>query len=199
MFELPTQLEIGGKLHAIRNNGDFRMVLDCFRELNSVELDDTGRVLSSLTIFYAEITDPVDVFEIFGNHYTEAAQKMMWFFNCGQETFGNRTNYILVDWEKDQQLIAGAVNAVAQKEIRTLDYLHWWTFMGYYSEIHDSAWNAIVSVRYKIKAGKKLEKEELKFKNENPEYFIWDSKSVHEKEDEELIVEIWNNNSKKEV
>lgn len=192
MFELPTQLEIGGKLHAIRNNGDFRMVLDCFKELNSTELDDIGRILSSLVIFYSEINDPDDVFEVFEDCYTEAVENMFWFFNCGQATPGRDTNYTLVDWEKDSQLIAGAVNKVAGKEVRALEYLHWWTFMGYYAEIHESAWSSIVSIRYKIKSGKKLEKEEERFKRENPEYFIWDSMTVQEKLDNEMIAEIWN-------
>lgn len=192
MFELPTQLEIGGKLHAIRNNGDFRMVLDCFRELNSTELDDIGRILSSLVIFYSEMNDPDDLFIVFGDDYQEAVKKMFWFFNCGQENTGKQSNYTLVDWEKDSQLIAGAINAVAQKEVRSLEYLHWWTFMGYYFEIHDSAWNSIVAIRYKIKTHKKLEKEEERFKRENPEYFIWDSMTVQEKLENEMIAEIWN-------
>lgn len=192
MFELPTQLEIGGKLHAIRNNGDFRMVLDCFLELNSTELDDIGRILSSLIIFYAELSDPDDVFTVFQDDYKEAVQKMFWFINCGQESFGNNTNYKLVDWEKDAQLIAGAVNKVAGQEVRALPYLHWWTFMGYYSEIHDSAWSSIVSIRYKMKTGKKLEKEEERFKHENPEYFVWDSLSLDDKLANEWLQDVLN-------
>lgn len=192
MFELPTQLEIGGNLHAIRNNGDFRMVLDCFSELNSTELDDIGRILSSLIIFYDEMTDPDDIFTVFGDNYQEAVKKMFWFMNCGQESFGNNTNYKLVDWDKDSQLIAGAVNKVAGKEVRILDYLHWWTFMGYYAEIHDSAWSSIVNIRYKMKTGKPLEKEEERFKRENPDYFIWDSMSLDDKLANEWLQDFMN-------
>ena len=66
--------------------------------------------------------------------------------------------------------------------------------MGYYAEIHDSAWNAIVSIRYKIKAHKKLEKEESRFKRENPQYFIWDSDTLEDKLANEWLQDIMNTN-----
>lgn len=163
------------------------MVLDCFEELRSTELDDIGRILSSLVIFYDEMTDPNDLFDVFGDDYQEAVEKMFLFFNCGQPEFGNRTNYVLVDWEKDAQLIAGAINNVAGKEIRALEYLHWWTFLGYYAEINHSAWNSIVAIRYKMKAGKSLEKEEARFKRENPQYFVWDSSTLEDKKANEWL------------
>ena len=166
------------------------MVLDCFKELNSTELDDIGRIISSLVIFYEEMKDPDDIFTVFGDDYVDAVKQMFRFFNCGQEETGNGSNYVLVDWEKDSQLISGAINNVARTEVRSLEYLHWWTFMGYYAEIHDSAWNSIVAIRYKIKAGKPLEKEERRFKRENPQYFVWDSTSIKDKEAEMLLNDI---------
>ena len=30
MYEIPTKVNIGGTEYQIRNNGDYRMVLDCF-------------------------------------------------------------------------------------------------------------------------------------------------------------------------
>lgn len=185
MFELPVELEIDGKLHPIRNRGDFRMVLDCFAALNEVELDDADRILSSLIIFYDELSGEDDVYTVFGDAISEAVTQMMSFFNCGEVTVGSKQNYRLVDWQKDSQLIASAINKSAGMEIRSLDYLHWWTFMGYYLAIDDkSAWANIVSIRHKIKTGKKLEKDEIKFRRENPEYFVWDSKTVEEKRNE---------------
>ena len=128
MFELPVHIDIDGELHPIRNRGDYRMVLDCFLALNDDELDDIDRVLSSLIIFYEELSDISDVNTVFGEHTQEAAEKMFLFFNCGQTNVGNQRNHKLVDWEKDQQLIASAVNKAAGMEIRNLEYLHWWTF-----------------------------------------------------------------------
>jgi len=193
MFELPVQLEVNGKLHPIRNNGDFRVVLDCFAALNDVELDDIDRILSSLIIFYEEAESEASLNELFNRDIRPAAEKMFWFFSCGDNVVGNKHNYKLVDWEKDQQLIASAINKAAGTEIRSLDYLHWWTFMGYYTAIGDCTWSNVVAIRQKIKTGKKLEKNELKFKNDNPEYFVWDSHTIADKEAENSLFDLWNN------
>ena len=41
MFRIPVEVTINGKTHKIRENGDFRMVLDCFKALEDTELDKT--------------------------------------------------------------------------------------------------------------------------------------------------------------
>lgn len=187
MFELPTQIIISDVAYNIRNNGDFRMVLDCFVALNDIELDNVDRILSSLIIFYDGMEEEGDLYEAFGDNLQEATEKMFWFFDCGENMAVNKQNYKLVDWEKDQQLIASAVNNAAGKEIRSLEYLHWWTFMGYYLAVGECVWASVVQIRHKIKTGKRLEKEELKFKRDNPEYFIWDSTTI---EDAEAMREI---------
>ena len=89
-------------------------------------------------------------------------------------------------------MIASAVNKVAGIEVRATSYIHWWTFMGYYLAIGESPLATIVSIRSKIMEGKKLEKYESKFKNDNPQYFIWDNKSIEDKEAEEAIMSLWN-------
>jgi len=113
--------------------------------------------------------------------------------NCGDDTgVGANKHRKLIDWQGDQQLIASAVNKVANTEIRTLEYLHWWTFMGYYLAIGESPLATIVGIRNKIMEGKKLEKHEQKFRSDNPQYFIWDNKSLADKEAEEEIMSLWN-------
>lgn len=193
MFELPVQLEVDGKLYPIRNKGDFRMVLDCFAALNEVELDNVDRILSSLIIFYEGVNSVSDLHNFFGEDLSEAAEKMFDFFNCGENNIGAKQNYKLIDWEKDSNLISSAINNVARTEIRSLEYLHWWTFMGYYLAIGDCPWSYIVSIREKIKKGKKLEKDERKFKIDNPNYFIWDSQTVEDKQVAAQLQDIWAN------
>ena len=114
------------------------------------------------------------------------------FFNCNGLDVGNRVPYKLIDWEQDEQMIVSAVNRVATTEIRALPYLHWFTFMGYYQAVGKSTLSTVVEIRSKLKKGKKLEKYEKEFKNENPQYFIWNDKSVEDKEAEEYIMSIWN-------
>lgn len=194
MFELPTSLRINDIYYPIRNNGDFRMVLDCFVALEDAELSQSDRIITSMIIFFDGVKDASDIYEMFGTKETlETAIKSMYsFFNCGQpDGVGAKMPYKLVDWERDSHLIASAVNNVAKREIRADAYLHWWTFMGYYLSIGESAFSHIVEIRHKIKAGKKLEKSEQEFKRENPQYFVWDSTTTEAKQTDDLIRSLW--------
>ncbi len=194
MFDIPVSIQIGEQQLNIRNKGDYRMVLDCFAALNDTELEKEERVYCALIIFYEDFNDLEDLAHC--TFLNEAVKKMYWFFNCGEDKgVGANKHRKLIDWEGDSQLIASAINKVANTEIRMASYIHWWTFMGYYLAIGESPLAMIVGIRSKIMEGKKLEKYETKFKNDNPQYFIWDSKSVEEKEAEEAILSLWNSNN----
>jgi hypothetical protein len=76
----------------------------------------------------------------------------------------------VVNWEKDEQLIFPAINKVAGQEVRALEYMHWWTFLGYFQNINrDDTWGFILTLRQKKAKGKKLEKYEKEFFNANRE------------------------------
>lgn len=191
MFEIPTSIFINDIELKIRNRGDYRMVLDCFAALNDIELEKEERVYCALIIFYEDFNSLEDLM-----HFTrlnEAVTKMYWFFNCGDDRgIGAVKHYKLIDWDGDSQLIASAINRVANTEIRLAEYVHWWTFMGYYLAIGESPLATVVGIRSKLSEGKKLEKYETKFKNDNPQYFIWNNKSVEDREMEESIMSLWN-------
>ncbi|MBO6253087.1 MAG: hypothetical protein J6O49_05475 [Bacteroidaceae bacterium] len=194
MFDIPVSIQIGEQQLNIRNKGDYRMVLDCFAALNDTELEKEERVYCALIIFYEDFNDLEDLAHC--TFLNEAVKKMYWFFNCGEDKgVGANKHRKLIDWEGDSQLIASAINKVANTEIRMAPYIHWWTFMGYYLAIGESPLAMIVGIRSKIMEGKKLEKYETKFKNDNPQYFMWDSKSVEEKEAEKAILSLWNSNN----
>lgn len=189
MFELPTTIIVNGKEYPIRNKGDFRMVFDCFSALNDDELDISYRAITALIIFLDGFSTTNDIISAFptSQSLTNAIKQMYMWFNCGQENAtGIRTHKGVVDWEQDQQLIAGAINTTANVEIRSLPYLHWWTFLGYYYNIGDCAFSTIVNIRSKIKSGKKLEKYEQEFKRSNPQYFTAKRTAVEKDFDEEL-------------
>lgn len=194
MFDIPVSLQVGEQSLTIRNKGDYRMVLDCFSALNDVDLTKEERVYCALIIFYEEFNDLTDLMRF--PWLNEAVRKMYWFFNCGDDKgIGARKNYKLIDWEGDSQLIASAINKVANTEVRMSDYIHWWTFMGYYLAIGESPLATIVGIRSKIMEGTKLEKYEKKFKNDNPQYFLWNNKSIEDKEAENAVMALWNANS----
>lgn len=47
--------------------------------------------------------------------------------------------------------------------------MHWWTFLGYFSEVGDGLFSQVINIRQKRAKGKKLEKWELDFYNEHKE------------------------------
>ena len=191
MFEIPTTIELNGKEFNIRNKGDYRTILDCFAALEDAELDKQERLFASLIIFYEDIDSIEDIYKL-GDIET-AINEMYKFFNCGSdESNGRKVNHKLMDWKQDEQLIASAVNKVAGIEVRSIEYLHWWTFMGYYSAVGKCPLATILNIRDKIVKGKKLEKEERTFRQENPQYFVWNKNTVEEEEADRLVKELWN-------
>ena len=192
MYELPTTVLLNGTIYTIRNKGDYRMVLDCFQVLNDIELSDSERTLACLIIFYEDFNDIESVLSLDGETIKSLIDNAFLFFNCGQEHSQGETNYKTIDWETDSQLISSAVNKVAGKEIRAEAYLHWWTFMGYFNAVGESALSTVVGIRSKIAKGKKLEKYETEFRRDNPQYFTWDMRTLKQKEDDELLNQLWN-------
>ena len=193
MYELPTTITVNDTVFAIRDNGDYRMVLDCFVAINDVELSEQERILTTLAIFFPVFDNVELLFSSDEEVLSELVKKMFDFFNCNQNNApGANTNLKLIDWNTDSQLICSGINNVANTEIRSVEYCHWWTFMGYYCAIGESPLATVVGIRNKILKGKKLEKYETEFRRDNPQYFIWDSRTLKQKEEDALLNEIWN-------
>lgn len=190
MYNIPTSIFVDGREYKIRNNGDYRVILDCFQALSDVELTAQERLLAGLIIFYEDFSTVEDLESV--PNIQELVKEMYNFFNCGSESVGTKSNHKLIDWEQDEQLICSAINKVANKEIRLENYVHWWTFMGYFTAIEESPISTIIHIRDKIVNGKKLEKHERQYKNQNPQYFIWNSKTVEDNEADKLARTLWN-------
>ena len=198
MYSLQTSVIVNNREYTITNKGDFRLVLDCLAAMRDDEMSEDYRVLASLLIFYNEFNSIEDIQQEEPEVIGELLKEMYLFINCGQEdSYNTKTPHVLIDWEQDSQMICSAINKVASTEVRALEYLHWWTFMGYYMAIGESTLATVVSIRNKIVTGKKLEKWEREFKRENPQYFIWKSTTVEEREADRLIREMWNSNKGK--
>lgn len=192
MYEVPTTVTVGEQSFTIRNRCDYRVVLDCFSCLSDYELTSQERLLSCLIIFYEDFNDIEDIIQLDSEVFQQLIKEMYRIFNCNEQGGGVNTGFKAVDWEKDQHLICSAINKVANVEIRSIEYMHWWTFVGYYMEVGESVFATVVSIRSKIMKGKKLEKYEREFKAHNPQYFTWDSRTAEQREDEALFKEMWN-------
>jgi len=192
-YSIPTEIQLKDKTLKIRNKGDYRVILDCFAILDDAELENDERLLGCLIIFYENFSSVDDISMLTGEDLEMAVSEMYKFFNCGNdESSGPKHDYKLIDWDRDSQLICSAINKVANAEIRALPYLHWWTFMGYYTAVGESVLSTVISIRDKIVTSKKLEKWEKKFRNENPQYFTWNMRTAEQIAADEYVKNLWN-------
>lgn len=189
MYSLPISVEVNQASFGIREKGDFRMVLDCFKALNDEELSQQEKIITALIIFYEDFNSVEDIGRC--DCVEELVNFMMNFFNAGEESNGKAESHKLIDWDADETLICSAINKVANKEIRAEKYIHWWTFLGYYMAIGECSLSYIVGIRNKIVKGKKLEKYEKEFRQENPQYFNRDMRSASQKEADEYVKKLW--------
>lgn len=188
-YTLPTYFEVNEELFEIRNQGDFRIVLSCFNILYDDTLSEQEKIYTCLIVFYENFDDVDDILNC--SVTKELVEKMFWFFDCGDSYKSDKQKPRLIDWDKDSTLIISAINNVAKKEVRNEESMHWWTFIGYYMAIGECPLSQIVAIRNKIATGKKLEKYEKEFRDENPQYFDIDFRTNEEKQFDDWIEALW--------
>lgn len=185
-YSLPTTICSGGQEYPIRNQGDYRVILDVMAALNDYDLEEDERAEAALTIFF-----DTDIYKL--PDIAEAAQQMCEFLACGERDDDNkRPTQKLMDWQDDAPMIISGVNRVLGREVRSEPYLHWWTFVAAYMEIGESTLATVISIRHKIAKGKKLEKFEKEFKHDHPEYFTFTRDKQRMQKDMDDIAAIWN-------
>lgn len=158
-YGLPTSVEVNGVTYKIRS--DYRAVLDICTALTDPELNNDEKVITVLDIFYEDF-DSIPI-----EDYQEAIDRCFRFINCDTDE-PQRKAPKLVDWEQDFQYIVAPINRVVGKEIRAVEYMHWWSFISAYYEIGaDCLFAQIVQIRDKRARGKKLEKYEQEWLRNN--------------------------------
>lgn len=154
---LPRTLTVNEKEYPIRS--DYRDCLTILSAFNDRDLSNEEKVLVTLNIMYKEPIPQEDLME--------AYEKAIWFLNCGDTVNKPQTSAPLYNWNQDEQLIFSAVNKVAGKEVRAVEYLHFWTFMGLFNEIGEGSFATVINIRNKKRKRKKLEKWESEFYRNN--------------------------------
>ena len=157
-WELPTCINVGGEDYKIRT--DFRAVLDILKYFADPEYEPDEKWEICLDILYEDYANMPY------NRRQEAAEKALEFIDMGIKDDGRRKPHTM-DWEQDAPIIIPSVNRVLGSEVRAMEYLHWWTFLGAYMEIGESLFSQILSIRQKKARGKKLEKYEQEFYRDN--------------------------------
>lgn len=174
---LPKQLEVNNVSYDIRS--DFRDCLNILIACNDAELTKSEKLTVILMILYVNYDDiPIDDTE-------EAIKKAIWFLNCGKEENDHVSNKPVYDWEQDEQMIFSSINKVANKELREVEYCHFWTFISYFNEIGEGLFSTIINIRDKKNRGKKLEKYEQEFYSKHKDMI--DIKPKYTEEEQEQI------------
>lgn len=168
LWSLPKSLTVGDREIPIR--ADFRQVLQVLSCLEDEDLPRFARWRKALRLFYETPVQP--------QHRQEAMEKLCSFISCHRsQTPGPR----LMSWQQDAQLIAAQVNQVAGVEVRSLPFLHWWTFLGYFNAIGPGVFAQVVAIREKLRTGKKLDETEQQFYRKNTDLIrLQDSRAVQE-------------------
>lgn len=183
-WKLPASLHVGGANYKIRT--DYRVILDILAAMNDPDILDPGmtedekqaeKVLTMLQILY------IDFDQMPPSDWKEASEKACEFIDCGIHDDGTPKPR-LMDWEQDAPIIVPAVNKVCNFDVRSVKYMHWWTFFGYYMEIGECMLSTVVSIRDKKRRGKKLEKWEQEFYRNNKHIVDLRAKKAERSEEE---------------
>jgi len=159
---LPQTVKVCNQEYKIRS--DFRDILTIFSAYNDDSLTENDKAFVCLRRFYVDLPSIPKTKEA----YTEAINAAHDFMEF--KLSDDRPSPKVVNWEKDEQMIFPAINKVAGLEVRTVPYMHWWTFLGYFMAVdRDDLWGTVLTIRQKKATHKKLEKHEKEFLLANPD------------------------------
>ena len=181
IYDLPTRVEVCGTEYAIRS--DYRAVLDICTALADPELTDQDKAAVALGIFYEDSASiPVA-------QYAEALRSCFRFIDGGaDEEHSAAKKPKLMDWKQDFQYIVAPVNRVMGVEIRSVEYLHWWSFLSAYYEIGDCVFAQIVRIRNLKARGKSLDKADREWYQQNRK--LVDLKTTYTEQENELLKQL---------
>lgn len=170
---LPKSLLVNGKERPI--DSDFRNILTIMEAFSDPNLTDEQKYFVCLYRLYNDLADIPE------GDLVEAYKQAALFIDAGAKP-KDGPHPKLMDWEQDAPLLFPAINKVAGFETRAADYIHWWTFIGYFMEIGEGVYSQVLNLRQKRAKGKKLERWEREFWSANKEICRIENK----KSDEQL-------------
>lgn len=154
--QLPKALTVGGKSYDIRS--DYRVMLNIFQAFADPDLTENDKCYVCMKCLY------VDYNSIPREDMQEAAERAYWFADGGDMPKSDLADNVKTfDWEQDEMLLFPAINKAAGYEVRAVEYLHWWTFLGYFGVIDDGIFAQVLHIRNKLAKGKALDKAEQEF------------------------------------
>ena len=160
MTGLPDALTVDGVNYRI--NADFRNILRIFAALNDPALNELEKAFVAVRRLFAD--DVTDV------NFRSLTERAYWFIGGGDMPQSKPSPVQLIDWHHDEQMMMPAVSkAAGVVDIRSLPFLHWWTFLGLFGEIGEGLFSTVLHIRQKKAKGRKLEKWEEEFFRDHKE------------------------------
>ena len=153
LYRLPEAAVIGGREYGL--NTDFRVILKIFQTFSDRSLPEILRWRVALGLFYNSPVAPED--------QQEAMEYLSAFLTCGQP---EKSGPELIHWQLDAPAIIAGVNKAAGCEVRQMEKVHWWTFLSWFHAMGPGQLSTVVSIRDKLRRGKKLEEWERTFYRE---------------------------------
>lgn len=172
--ELPESLTVNQTEYGIRS--DFRDILKIICAFNDHGLKNEEKIYVCLFILYKNFNDMPR------SDYEAAFKAALDFIDAGAKS-GNKKSPRTMDWEQDANIMFPALNKVAGFETRTADYVHWWTFVGYFMEISEGVFSYVLSLRGKKAKNKKLEKWEREYWQANKDICVLKPKLTPEEQE----------------
>ena len=176
-WSLPHQVRFGENDYKFCT--DYRDILEIIIYLTNDAYPEYMRWRIAMGLFY-ESDVPFE--------YQEHAMQYLCDF-IGYGSTESKPGPKLMDWNQDASLIVSDINKVAGHEIRALKYLHWWTFLSYFYGIGEGQLSSVVSIRKKKATGKKLEKWEQEYYQNNKKMidFATPESDLIRKEKEDML------------
>ena len=174
--DLPLTLTVDGEEKEIYP--DFRNIILVCNAFNDPELTQSDKTRVMLELIYKD--DWMEFKDIDG-----AIKQAIWLIDWGKDYSAKESGPRIMDWEQDYNLIVSAVNNKANVvDVRELPFMHWWTFLGYFSDRGECQFSSITDIRDKLNKGKKLEKWEREVLRENRDQIILKNKANTDFENE---------------
>lgn len=158
LYDLPTSLNIRGVEQPI--NYDWHTALDILIYMGNAEHSHIDKLVHMLMTLYP------NWLQFRSEDIPEAIERAYAYLDCGQRPDG-KVRPKLIDWEQDAQLIIGAINKEANKDIRTEPQLHWWTIYNWFIGSSGGAWSNVLHLRSKLAKNQPLNKAEKQYYRDN--------------------------------
>ena len=175
-YRLPTSVMVNGTEREIRS--DYRAILDSISALNDPELTNDDKAFAVVGIFYVDDIDLAD--------YPAAVEECFKFIDYGVDVKTEKRAPKLIDWEQDFKYIISPINKSAGRDIRSDEYVHWWTFLSWFYEIGECTLSQIVHIRDAQRRGK-MDKADREWYAKNRE--LVDFRTTYTEAEQNLLAE----------